>query len=91
MLHRSAETASYPGEMAKLEISIADETVWQIDRAASRAEETREAFLRRIVEEAVVEDGTLLRRELEELWDSHSIDLGGKTAAELIREGRDSR
>ena len=91
MPHRSAETATYPGEMTKVEITIPEDLLWKIDRAASRADETREGFLRRIVEEAVAEDGAQLRKELEDLLDSHQVDLGGKTAAQLVREGRDSR
>jgi len=91
MLNRSAETATYPGEMAKVEISIPEDLLWQIDDFAARADETREGFVRRIVEEEVDRCHARLRKELEELLDSHPLDLGGKTAAELIREGRDNR
>jgi hypothetical protein len=77
--------------VARIEINLPDNLLWQIDRAASHVDETREGFLRRIVEEAVAEDGARLRKEMEDLLDSHPLDLGGKTAAELIRESRDSR
>jgi metal-responsive CopG/Arc/MetJ family transcriptional regulator len=77
--------------MAKFEIDIPADLIWKVDRAAHRANETREGFLRRVVEEAVAEDGARLRQEMEDLLDSHQADLGGKTAAELVREGRDNR
>ncbi len=91
MPHRSTETATYPGEMARVEITVPEDLLWKIDRAAHRAGETSEGFLCRTVEEAVAEDGVRLRKEMEDLLDSHQADLGGKTAAELVREGRDNR
>jgi hypothetical protein len=91
MPHRSAETATYPGEMAKVEIAFPEDILRQIDEAADRAEESRDAFLRRSIEEEVVRNQARLRKELQDLWDSHTVDLGGKTAAELVRESRDSR
>jgi hypothetical protein len=91
MSHRSAETATYPGEMAKFELSLSEDLLDQVELAAERAGETCDEFLRRIAEREVEESNARLRKELEDLWASHPIDLGGKTAAELIREGRDSR
>jgi hypothetical protein len=91
MPHRSAETATYAGEMAKVEIEFPDDILRQIDEAADRAEESRDAFLRRSIEEEVVRNQARLRKELQDLWGSHTVDLGGKTAAELVRESRDSR
>jgi hypothetical protein len=91
MLNRSAEIATYPGEMAKLEFSLSEDLLDQIDLAAERAGETRDEFLRRIAEREVEESNARLRTELEDLWASHPIDLGGRTAAELIREDRDHR
>ena len=35
MPHRSAETATYPGEMAKVELDIPEDLVDEIDRVAS--------------------------------------------------------
>jgi hypothetical protein len=91
MPHRSAETATYAGEMAKVEIEFPDDILRQIDEAAARTDESRDAFLRRSIEEEVVRNQARLRKELQDLWDSHTVDLGGKTAAELVRESRDSR
>lgn len=91
MLHRSAETPPYPGEMAKVEIEFPDDFLRQIDDAANRAKESREDFLRRSVEEEVGRNQARLRKELEDLLEGVEFDLGGKTAAELIREGRDNR
>jgi hypothetical protein len=91
MLNRSGETATYAGDMAKLEFSLSEDLLDQIDLAAERAGETRDEFLRRIAEREVAESNARLREELEELLDGVNIDLGGKTAAELIREDRDHR
>lgn len=91
MPHRSAEIATYPGEMAKVELDIPDDLLEHVDDYASRADETREEFLRRIIAAEVDRCHEKLRKEIEDLLDSHPLDLGGKTAAELIREGRDSR
>ena len=91
MPHRSVETATYAGEMAKVEIAFPDDILRQIDEAADRAGESRDAFMRRSIDEEVVRNQARLRKELRDLWDSHTVDLGGKTAAELVRESRDSR
>lgn len=91
MLNRSAEIATYAGEMAKVEINLPDDFLRQVDEAADRAGETRDEFLQRSVAEEVGRNQAALRKELEELMDAHPLDLGGKTAAELVREGRDNR
>jgi predicted transcriptional regulator len=91
MLNRSANTATYGEDVAKIEITLPDDLLWQIDEAAERAGESRDAFLRRSVEEEVGRNQAQFRKELEEMWATNPIDLGGRTAAELIREGRDSR
>lgn len=91
MPHRSAETATYPGEMARFELELTDDLLEWVDDYADRADETRDEFLRRIIGEEIDRCHARLREEIEGLLDSHPLDLGGKTAAELIREGRDSR
>ena len=91
MPHRSAETATYPGEMTKVEIDMSEDLLEWVDDYAGRAGETRDEFLRRVITEEIDHCHARLRKEIEELLDSHPLDLGGKTAAELIREGRDSR
>jgi hypothetical protein len=91
MLNRSAKTATYGESVAKIEITLPEDLLPQIDEAAERAGESRDVFLCRSVEEEVGRSQAQFRKELEELWAKHPIDLGGRTAAELIREGRDSR
>jgi predicted transcriptional regulator len=78
--------------MAKVEIEIRDDLLDHVDDYASRADETREEFLRRVIAKEVDRCHEKLRKEIEELRAGlRPLDLGGKTAAELIREGRDSR
>ena len=91
MLHRSAEPQSYAESVAKIEIEFSGDFLDQVDDSAARTEESRDEFIRRSVEDEVKRSQARLRKELEELWDSHPIDLGGRTAAELIREDRDHR
>ena len=88
MLHRSAETATYPGEMAKVEIDLSEDLLGQIDEAANRAGESRDEFLRRSVEEAAARSRAALRQEIEDLI-GPAKPRGGN-AAEIIREMRDN-
>jgi hypothetical protein len=91
MPNRSANPATYGEDVAKIELALADDLLEKIDEVARRAGETRDEFLLRVVEAAVEESNARLRVRLEAWLDDHPLDLGGKTAAELIREGRDSR
>jgi hypothetical protein len=91
MPHRSAETATYAGEMARIEVDIPADLLEHVDDYAGRAGEPRDEFLRRVITEEIDRCHEKLRKEIEDLLDSHPLDLGGKTAAELIRESRDSR
>jgi hypothetical protein len=91
MLNRSVKTATYAGDMAGIEINLPDDLLRRIDEAAARAGETRDEFLGRIAEQEVKESNARLRKELEELLDGPPLDLGGKSAAELIRHDRDHR
>jgi predicted transcriptional regulator len=91
MPNRSANTAAYGEDVAKIDLNLPDDLLGQIDEAAEHGGETREEFLRRAVEGEVAHRRDRLREELEELLEGVEFDLGGKTAAELIREGRDSR
>ena len=70
---------------------VPDDLLSRVDDYADRSGETRDEFLRRVVKEEVVRCNAALRKELEELLDGVELDLGGKTAAELIREDRDHR
>jgi membrane carboxypeptidase/penicillin-binding protein PbpC len=74
--------------MAKVEIELPEDFVDRVDRAAKRAEETRDEFLRRAVEREVVANEARFRKELEEMLGPPE-PMGGN-AAELIREMRDN-
>ena len=88
MLHRSAETASYAGEMAKVEINLPDDLLREIDRGADRVGETRDEFLQRIAEREVDRIDWQLRKELEQMV-GPPRPMGGN-AAQIIREMRDN-
>ena len=89
MLHRSAETATYPGDMAKVEINLPDDLLRRIDRAADRAGETRDEFLSRIAEDGVTSSEGAFRREIEERMPTPRP--GGGESGRWIREDRDHR
>jgi predicted DNA-binding protein len=77
--------------MARIEIDLSEDLLEWVDEYAGRAGETRAEFLRRVIAAEIDRCHARLRKEIEDLLDSHPLDLGGKTAAELIRESRDSR
>ncbi len=89
MLHRSAETASYAGEMAKVEVNLSDDLLRRVDNAAEDAGETREEFLRRVAEEEVSRSEAAFRRRIEEML-GPPVPMGGDSAR-IIREMRDQR
>jgi hypothetical protein len=89
MPHRSAETATYPGEMAKVVLRLPDDLLRQIDEAADRAGETRHEFLNRSVEEGLRRNQLAFRNELEEMM-GPPIHRGGGSA-EWLRWDRDHR
>jgi hypothetical protein len=89
MLNRSAETATYAGDMAKVEINFPDDLLRQIDEAADRAGETRDEFLRRSVGEEVRRNQAAFRKEIEELL-GPPLPMGGGWA-EWLRHDRDHR
>jgi hypothetical protein len=89
MLNRSAEITTYPGSMDRVQLNLPDELRRQIDRAAERAGESREEFLRRIADEKATESEAAFRKEMEDLL-GPPMPMGGE-AAEIIREMRDNR
>lgn len=89
MPHRSAETATYPGEMAKFEIELPDELLVLIDNLAYDAGVTQAEFLRRITEDGLAGAEAAARKRFEELL-GPPLPLGGDSA-QLIRESRDER
>ena len=89
MLHRSAETATYPDDMAKVEINLPDDLLRRIDLAAERAGLARDELIRRTAEAEVINSEAASRKEIEDLL-GPPIPMGGN-AAEIIREMRDNR
>ena len=89
MLNRSANTATYDQDVAKIEINLPDELLKRIDNAAEDAGETRGEFLLRIAEEAVIESEAAFREKIEDML-GPSVPMGGDTA-QIIREMRDGR
>jgi hypothetical protein len=89
MPHRSAETATYPGEMAKIELELSDDLLRQIDEAADRVGETRDEFVGRSVAEEVRRNQARFRAQLEEMMGPPIHGGGG--SAEWLRWDRDHR
>jgi hypothetical protein len=77
--------------MAKVEFDIPEDLMWEIDRIAARTDETRNQFILRIAAEEIDRSHAKMRAAFEELWEKYPLDLDGKTAAEVVREGRDGR
>jgi hypothetical protein len=88
MLNRSAKTATYDQDVAKIEITFPDDLLDQVDRVAERVGETRDEFLARIAEQEVDRIDWQMRKELEQMVGPPS-PMGGD-AAEIIREMRDN-
>jgi metal-responsive CopG/Arc/MetJ family transcriptional regulator len=76
--------------MAKVLISIPDQLLERVDAHASANGETRSGFLQRLAVRELDTDEERRRQEVIELLDSLDIDLGGRSAAEVIREDRES-
>ena len=89
MLHRSANTATYHEDVARIEIEFSDDFLRQIDEAADRAGEDRDEFLRRSVESEVSRNEAAFRKELEEMLPPPIH--GGGESERWIREDRDHR
>jgi hypothetical protein len=89
MLNRSAKTATYREDVAKIALTLPDELLERIEIAAQEAGETREAFLRRIADEKLkgMEDA---HRKMVEAKLGPPVPMGGDSA-QLIREMRDGR
>lgn len=88
MLNRSAKTATYGEDVAKIDINLPDDLIRRIDVAAERVGETRDEFLERIAGQEVERIHWQLRRELEQMLGPPQ-PMGGN-AAEIIREMRDN-
>ena len=76
--------------MAKVMISIPDKLLARLDTRARDVGETRSGFLQRLVEREVDDRERERQKEVGRLLDSLNIDLGGRSAAEVVREDRES-
>jgi hypothetical protein len=87
----AAGNTVYTRPVAKVMISIPDKLLERIDAHVEAIHETRSGFLQRLAEREVeVADGHV-RGEVERLLNEiEPVDLGGVSAAQLIREERES-
>jgi len=76
--------------VAKVLISIPDSLLERVDAHAKANRETRSGFLQRLAERELEAGDERRNQEVIELLDSLDIDLGGKSAAQVIREDRES-
>jgi len=77
--------------MAKVMISIADDLLARIDAQARANRETRSGFLQRLAEREIEAADSHVRDQVARLLEEiEPIDLGGVSAAQLIREDRAS-
>ena len=81
----------YTHSLAKVMISIPDGLLERIDAYVAGTHETRSGFLQRIAEKELEIAGGHVHDEVERLLDQIGpLDLGGVSAAQLIREDRES-
>lgn len=81
----------YTHRVAKVMISIPDTLLDRLDARAHASHETRSGFLRRLVEQELEAAESHRRDEIERMLTAIGpVDLGGVSAAQLIREDRES-
>lgn len=72
-------------------ISIPDSLLERLDAQARVSRETRSGFLRRLAERELESADSHMRDEVDRLLgEIGTVDLGGVSAAQLIREDRES-
>jgi len=82
----------YTRLVAKVMISIPDKLLKRIDDHVEAAHQTRSGFLQRLAELELERTERRDRGEIEQLLgEIQPHDFGGVSAAQLIREDRDSR
>ncbi len=87
----TASNTIYTRLVAKVMISIPDALLQRIDAHVASTGETRSGFLQRLAESEVAADDAKQRLRWKEMLEAIGpVDLGGKSAAELIREDRES-
>ncbi len=81
----------YTHPVAKVMISIPDSLLERLDAHVEAAHETRSGFLRRVAERELEQAERHDRDEIERLLNQiEPLDFGGISAAQLIREDRES-
>jgi hypothetical protein len=81
----------YTHPVAKVMISIPDDLLERLDAQARAGHETRSGFLRRLAERELESADSHMRDEIDRLLNEIGpVDLGGVSAAQLIREDRES-
>ncbi len=81
----------YTRSVAKVMISIPDGLLERLDAQARASRETRSGFLRRLAERELESADSRMRDEVDRLLSEIGpVDLGGVSAAQLIREDRES-
>jgi len=81
----------YTHPVAKVMISIPDKLLERLDTRARETSETRSGFLQRVAERELERAERHDRKEIERLLDQiQPLDFGGVSAAQLIREDRES-
>lgn len=72
-------------------ISIPDSLLERLDAQARASRETRSGYLRRLAEQELESADSHMRDEVDRLLNEIGpVDLGGVSAAQLIREDRES-
>lgn len=81
----------YTHPVAKVMISIPDSLLERLDAQAHASRETRSGYLRRLAERELESADSHMRDEVNRLLSEIGpVDLGGVSAAQLIREDRES-
>ena len=87
----TAGNTVYTHPVAKVMISIPDKLLERLDLRAKEIGETRSGFLQRLTERELERTERHDREEIERLLGNlRPLDFGGISAAELIREDRES-
>lgn len=88
----TAGNTVYTHPVAKVMISIPDALLERLDARAKAGGESRSGLLQRLAEQELQRAGGHDREEIERLLgELQPLDFGGVSAAQLIREDRDSR
>lgn len=88
----TAGNTVYTHPVAKVMISIPDALLERLDARAKAGGESRSGLLQRLAEQELQRAGGHDREEIERLLgELQPLDFGAVSAAQLIREDRDSR